>query len=141
MQAPMNSLSDSTPPRDRRAVVVGAGIAGLALAHGLARLGYGVRVLERDAVLRTEGAGLTLWPNALSALRSLGLGNVVEERTQVLNKAVTLTPAGATLTEVPLDRIEGRFGPFVSAHRADLLQGLLEHADVTVEFGAEVPLA
>lgn len=120
------------------AVVVGAGIAGLAVAYGLTHLGYSVRVMERQPGLRTEGAGITLWPNAVSALRALGLGDVVEQQTHVVRQAVTLTPAGRLLTELPLDRMETSFGPLVSAHRGDLLQGLLEHVDVPVEFGTEV---
>lgn len=57
------------PPRGKPiAAVAGAGIAGLAAAKALADLGYEVRVLERERELRTEGAGLTLWPNAVRAL-------------------------------------------------------------------------
>ncbi len=123
-----------------RAVIVGAGIAGLSLSHGLARLGYGVRVLERGTELRAEGAGLTLWPNAVHALRSLGLDNAVEERAHTLAKAATVTPAGETVAEVPLDRIAERFGRLLSIHRGDLLQGLLEQSACSVEFGAEVCL-
>jgi 2-methyl-3-hydroxypyridine 5-carboxylic acid dioxygenase len=55
----------------RRAVVVGAGIAGLAAAHSLTEIGYDVRLLEREAELRADGAGLTLWPNAICALEAM----------------------------------------------------------------------
>lgn len=70
--------TDRVAPVSGRAAVVGAGIAGLAAAHALEGLGYRVRVLEREASLRAEGAGLTLWPNAVRALRSLGLGDVLD---------------------------------------------------------------
>lgn len=42
------------------ATVVGAGIAGLAAAAGLARLGWDVTVFERGPATREDGAGLTL---------------------------------------------------------------------------------
>lgn len=122
----------------RRAVVVGAGIAGLAAAHALTEIGYEVRVLEREAELRAEGAGLTLWPNAIAALQAIGLDDVVRESTREISSAVTLTPAGGLLAEMPLDRIGERFGPLVSAHRADLLHALQKQVDTEIEFGAGV---
>ena len=60
-------------------VVAGAGIAGLATAVALQRRGRSVRVLEQraDAAGLAEGAGISIWPNALAALDELGLGDVV----------------------------------------------------------------
>jgi 2-polyprenyl-6-methoxyphenol hydroxylase-like FAD-dependent oxidoreductase len=118
--------------------VVGAGIAGLAAARALAGLDYEVRVLERDSEPRTEGAGLTLWPNALEALGALGCAEVIEERTRVIDRAVALTPAGRPVSSIPVDRIARRFGPLVSTRRADIVEGLLERVGVRVEFGVQV---
>ncbi|HZM81006.1 MAG TPA: NAD(P)/FAD-dependent oxidoreductase [Candidatus Limnocylindrales bacterium] len=56
------------------AVVVGAGVGGLAIAGSLARAGWRVTLLERSDRLRAGRAALFLWPNAVAALRSLGLG-------------------------------------------------------------------
>jgi len=58
----------------RRAVIVGAGIAGLSAAIALGRRGWEVRVLERAPELREVGAGISLWPNAVRALDRLGVG-------------------------------------------------------------------
>lgn len=57
------------------AVVVGAGVGGLAVAGALARAGWRVSLLERSDRLRANPAALFLWPNAVAALRSLGLGD------------------------------------------------------------------
>ena len=57
----------------RSAVVVGGGIGGLAAAGALARIGWDVTLLERDARLRPGRAALVLWPNGVAALRALGL--------------------------------------------------------------------
>jgi 2-polyprenyl-6-methoxyphenol hydroxylase-like FAD-dependent oxidoreductase len=124
--------------RGPTAIVVGAGIAGLAAAKALRDLGYAVGVLEAHVALRTEGAGLTLWPNALRALHALGLGDVVQRCGATLTEGVTMTPAGETIAVAPLDRISRRFGPLVSVHRRDLLHGLLERVDLPVEFGVAV---
>ncbi|GAA1758951.1 FAD-dependent oxidoreductase [Luedemannella helvata] len=58
----------------RTAVVVGAGVGGLAVAGALSRSDWQVTLLERDTRLRGGGAALLIWPNGVAALRALGLG-------------------------------------------------------------------
>jgi 2-polyprenyl-6-methoxyphenol hydroxylase-like FAD-dependent oxidoreductase len=128
-------------PAGASVVIVGAGIAGLSAAYALDRLGYEVRVLERDSVLRTEGAGLSLWPNATRALRELDLEGTLGECAHVVGDGVTLTPAGETIGRAPLDRITKRFGPLLSVHRGEFLAALRERLEVPVEFGIEVRCA
>jgi len=60
-----------------RAVVIGAGIGGLAAAAGLRAAGWDVTVCERAAALEPVGAGLALAPNGLRALDALGIGDAV----------------------------------------------------------------
>lgn len=45
------------PPVERRAIVVGGGIAGTASAHSLARRGWQVTLIERHAALAQEASG------------------------------------------------------------------------------------
>ncbi|KAB1210329.1 3-hydroxybenzoate 6-hydroxylase 1 [Morella rubra] len=54
-------------------VIVGAGIAGLATALALKRLGVRALVLEKAEGLRTTGSALSLSSNAWLALDSLGI--------------------------------------------------------------------
>src|SRR2546430_14282457 len=58
----------------RSAVVVGAGVGGLAVAGALARTGWQVTLLERGDRLRGDSAALVIWPNGVRALYALGLG-------------------------------------------------------------------
>lgn len=59
-------------------VIVGGGIAGLATAVALKRVGVvGAVVLERSQGLRATGAGLTLFPNAWRALEALGVAHKI----------------------------------------------------------------
>jgi 2-polyprenyl-6-methoxyphenol hydroxylase-like FAD-dependent oxidoreductase len=58
-----------------RAVVIGAGVGGLAAAAGLRLAGWHVTVCERAASLEPVGAALALAPNGLRALDTIGAGD------------------------------------------------------------------
>ena len=58
--------------RERRAEIVGAGLAGLLAACALAQRDWKVRVHERSHELRMFGAGIWLWENGLTALQAIG---------------------------------------------------------------------
>jgi len=60
-----------------RAVVIGAGIAGLAAAAGLHAAGWDVTVCERAAAIEPVWSGLALAPNGLRALDTIGAGDAV----------------------------------------------------------------
>ncbi|MEU8613060.1 FAD-dependent oxidoreductase, partial [Actinoplanes sp. NPDC048791] len=55
----------------RTAVVVGAGIAGLAAAGALARDGWQVTLLESGERIAASPTALVLWPNGRRALQAL----------------------------------------------------------------------
>lgn len=73
----MSAPQDPGAPARPTAVVVGAGIGGLATAVGLARTGWSVSVLERAPALEPVGAGIALAPNAIRALDALGVADEV----------------------------------------------------------------
>jgi 2-polyprenyl-6-methoxyphenol hydroxylase-like FAD-dependent oxidoreductase len=62
----------------QRFLVVGAGISGLATAVALQRRGHEVVVVEERADT-SDGAGISIWPNALAALDLIGVGDTVRE--------------------------------------------------------------
>ena len=63
-----------------RVLVVGAGIAGLALAHKLGSMGIAVDILERRPGPGSQGAGILLTGNAVRVFHELGLGQTLVER-------------------------------------------------------------
>lgn len=63
----------------RRAVIIGGGIGGLATAVEFVAHGWEVRVHERSPALPDTGTALTIWPAALRALDTLGLGAQVRD--------------------------------------------------------------
>jgi len=80
---------------ERNAIVIGAGIGGLAVAAGLCRNGWRVTVLEQVPQLSAAGAGITLAPNAVRALDWLGAGAA-----RVARLANTANPALALLRDL-----------------------------------------
>lgn len=111
-----------------RALIIGGGIGGLATAVALARVGIEPAVFERAPALGEVGAGLSLWSNAVKALRRLGLDEQVIALGSVLERAVTVTPDGRVVDTTPIGELSRRAGaPSVCVHRADL-QGCLMRA-------------
>jgi len=126
-------------------LVVGGGVAGLAVGLGLARIGKASRVLEKAAGFEEVGAGLQLGPNAVHALRWLGAWDAVAPHcVSPAEIHVRDGISGNILQRIPLGAdFEKQFGaPYRVAHRADLLNGLLETARstpaVTLQNDAEV---
>src|SRR4051812_47420722 len=85
----------------RTAVVVGAGVGGLATAGALTRSGWQVTLIERDDRLRGGGAALLIWPNGVAALRALGLGRGLDAIAFPTSASGIRRPDGRWLVEAP----------------------------------------
>jgi 2-polyprenyl-6-methoxyphenol hydroxylase-like FAD-dependent oxidoreductase len=123
-------------PESRRAVVVGAGIGGLATALALQQDGWEVRVLERDSALAGGGAGLVLSPNAQRCLSALGVVDEIRSRAAELVHSSVLRPDGRVLARVDLGTAAGPSLGIVRADLVELLAGAL--APGTLEPGRVV---
>jgi salicylate hydroxylase len=107
--------------------VVGAGVAGLAVARALALRGASVTVLEQADAIREVGAGLQISPNGAAVLRGLGLQGALDAAS-MRGQAVELIdgPSGEGVVRLDLARLRPGQG-YHFLHRADLI-GLLLHA-------------
>jgi 2-polyprenyl-6-methoxyphenol hydroxylase-like FAD-dependent oxidoreductase len=88
-----------------RAIVVGAGIGGLATAIALEQAGVEPIVVERAPRLHESGFGLVLSANAVTALRSLGLHEGVAARGTRVRRAEIRTPRGDLLTLIEYEAL------------------------------------
>jgi 2-polyprenyl-6-methoxyphenol hydroxylase-like FAD-dependent oxidoreductase len=104
-----------------RAMVIGAGIGGLAAAIALKKTGWDVGVYERAPELREVGAGITLWTNAVKVLRKLGVGEAVEAMSAPIRQSELRSWRGRRLVGTDFGTLNRKLGaPTVGVHRADL---------------------
>ena len=109
-------------PADRRALVLGAGIGGLAAACALAGSGHAVEVLEQAEAITEVGAGLQISPNGVRVLRALGID---PHHAGDPSQAVELRDAaGRLVLRMDLPAEPG----FFLCHRADLIAALERRA-------------
>jgi len=106
-----------------RIAVVGAGIAGLVAARALQRVGYRPRIYERSNLLGEAGAGLTLAPNAMHALGSIGLGPALAPHLTFPDRSgVRHWQTGELMISLARggEMLEKFGAPYCHIHRADL---------------------
>jgi FAD-dependent urate hydroxylase len=126
-------------PDRRRVLIVGGGIAGLALAPPLARAGAAVEVIERAPAWPREGTGIYLPANAARALRALGLEAPVASRAVEIRHQRFCDHRGRLLFEIDVGAFWAGVGPCLALHRAALHELLREAAkDVSLRLGLAV---
>jgi len=111
-----------------RALIAGAGIAGLAAALALRKAGYEAIVFERRDALAEFGAGLQITPNASRVLERLGALELVEALA-FEPRAIVIRRGGddAVLARLPIADARRRWGaPYLVIHRADLQRALAD---------------
>jgi FAD-dependent urate hydroxylase len=115
--------------RDYRILIVGAGIAGLALGRALRKAGFWPEIIERATAWEAGGTGIYLPANGIRALRALGLEDRVLARAAVIRRQRFLNHRGHLLMDIDLERVWGACGPCLALPRAELHRALLDGAD------------
>ncbi len=107
---------------DNNICIIGAGIGGLSLALGLARVGHPVTVFEQAAELGEVGAGISLSPNAVKGLNFLGVGKDILKLSNIPPVQVTKHfKTAETLVHIDRSKTVEKLGaPYLQMHRADL---------------------
>jgi 2-polyprenyl-6-methoxyphenol hydroxylase-like FAD-dependent oxidoreductase len=112
----------------RTALIVGAGIGGLSAAIALRRSGWNVRVFEQAESPRELGFGVALAPNAVAALRELGVADAVLRQGFQPRRAEFRRMDGAVLKRIEMEH-GALGGPMLVALRPALHGALLDAVD------------
>ena len=122
------------------AAIVGGGIGGLAAAIALHHGGWRVTVYERDAEIPATGTALGMWPAALRALDTLGVGDEVRKLGRRQSVGEFRRPDGTRIAVIDVAKLERRTGdPVYLLSRPALLTVLHRAVDeAALHFGATV---
>jgi salicylate hydroxylase len=113
----------------RDVLIAGGGIGGLAAALALGHVGTTSQLIEQAESFAEVGAGIGLGPNAMKRLHAWGLKDVLAQRGFVPSHLeVRNAMDGRSLGQMAMgDDFVHRYGaPYLTIHRADLHQSLLE---------------
>ena len=114
-----------------RIAIVGGGLAGLAAANALKTFGMKAEVFETAPALGEIGAAVNSSPQAVKALRAIGVGDKVAAVGHLSRGIYTRNMQTGEFLEFN-DRLKAaeRYGaPYYTFHRADLLDALASGLD------------
>jgi len=112
-----------TSGTDRRILIAGGGIGGLAAALALAQKGLASTVLEKSSQLGEIGAGIQLGPNAFHCFDRLGVGEPARRMAVYIDQLRLMDAmADGEITHIDLgEAFRARYGnPYAVVHRGDL---------------------
>src|SRR5262245_48098628 len=109
-------------------LIVGAGIAGLSLAAALRRRGFNPEVIERSPHWDPVGGGVAVQPNAMRAMREIGLDAAPERAGAIIRRWQFLDQRGEVLCDIALEPLWRDVGPFIGIERSTLHAALLAGA-------------
>jgi salicylate hydroxylase len=118
-------------PSSCKIAIVGGGLAGLATANALKTFGMGAEVFETAPALGEIGAAVNSSPQAVKALRAIGVGDKVAAVGHLSPGIYTRNMQTGEFLEFS-DRVKAaeRYGaPYYTFHRADLLDALASGLD------------
>lgn len=113
---------------NKKIVIVGGGIGGMAAALACTRSGLAVRLTERTAAFGEGGAGVQLGPNSVKVLEGFGLSKQLKAVAALPHELmVRNATSGTVLGRMPLGKsmVEQYGSPYATIARADLHSMLL----------------
>jgi salicylate hydroxylase len=118
-------------PSSCRIAIVGGGLAGIAAAQALKTVGIKAEVFEQAPALGEIGAAVNASPQAVKALRAIGVGDQVDAVGYASPGIYTRNmQTGEFLEFNDRHKAAARYGaPYYSFHRADLLNALASGLD------------
>src|ERR1700740_370223 len=114
--------------RPRKALIIGAGIAGPVTAMFLTRAGIEAQLFEAWPYSTGIGGGLQIAPNGMHVLAEIGLADEMIKSGSVCESFDFLTQSGGRIASINRN-MKQRFGqPAVNMRRSTLLEALVNKA-------------
>ena len=138
---PQGPTGQATPPRRKKALIIGAGIAGPVTAILLKKAGFDAAVYEAWPYSTGIGGGLQIAPNGMHVLAEAGVADELIRNGSVCEAIDFYSEAGSRLGSVNRD-MSRRFGqPSVNMRRSLLNEVVVDKAwSACVEMHFDKPL-
>lgn len=117
-----------------KVIVSGAGIAGLALAYWLDRIGASTTVVERAPRFQTLGHYISLKGNGVEMVRRMGILDACQARAAAIDETRMYTETGRFLRSERTAAMNKTLGGYILFRRADLQAALYELARERADF-------
>ncbi len=131
--------------RTKKIAIVGAGVAGTALAILATRQGHQVSLFERGSNVSSIGAGVTLWPNGMFVMQKMGLDKKVSQMGGTPCIMRQFDRNGLLQTEFDISAVNSLCGfPSVTVLRRELmsvLAGALDSLGCELNFSCSITAA
>ena len=111
--------------KQKKFLIIGAGIGGLSVAAALRNAGHTFEIFETAPAMRHGGAGIAVWANALHALRALGMESL-PDCFQIGHSPVAIrTSRGEILMQADSSELAQRYGALSAVVHREKLHDLL----------------
>jgi 2-polyprenyl-6-methoxyphenol hydroxylase-like FAD-dependent oxidoreductase len=121
-------------------IISGAGVAGLALAHWLGRIGATTVLVERAPRFQALGHYISLKGNGVEMVRRMGIFDACQARAAPIEEVHFFTAAGRFLRRERTAALARTLGGYLLFRRSDLQAALYElvRERTEVRFGTEI---
>lgn len=122
----------------KRVLIVGAGIAGLATAWWLERAGWDALVVERAPTFRTGGYMIDFFGPGHEVARRMGLLPALEARRAPISSVTSVDSQGRRRSEISMSAYEEVADGVISLLRGDLAAAIRDDVRASFRYGTTV---
>lgn len=119
-------------------LIVGAGIAGLALAQQLQKHAIPFTIIEKRMTLTNDGTGIALPANAVKALEYMGLGKELHQEAHQIKEIIYTNTSAQTLSQASLLEPPFDTGKFLALPRQKLHEILRQGIENKILFNTTI---